>query len=63
MSEMGWWCLGFILLVIIYKVDRKGSKDLAKTTRSIRRDGQEYATTDEIDEIHVRLDEIEERLR
>ena len=62
MSDIGWWCLGFILLVLIHKVDKKGSKDLKKTRRRNTRDNLEYATCDEIDEIMCRLDAIEEEL-
>lgn len=62
MSSMGWWCLVFLLLVIACKAEKKPSKAKVSPGRRIRRDGQEYATTDEIDEIMCRLDEIEERL-
>ena len=56
MHNMGWCCLGFILLVIICKSKSKPKR------RGKQRDYLQYATVDEIDEIHVRLDEIEKEL-
>ena len=65
MHNMGWWCLGFILVVSIYKSERASSKDLAsigKRSTYRKRDRLEYATNDEVDELHSRIDDIEERL-
>jgi hypothetical protein len=56
MHNMGWWCLGFILLICICKSKSKPKR------RGKQRDYLQYATVDEIDEIMCRLDEIEERL-
>jgi hypothetical protein len=56
MSSIGWWCLGFILLVLMCK-----SKPKKKGIHR-KRDSLEYATCDEIDDIMCRLDAIEEEL-
>ena len=58
MHNMGWWCLGVLLLWAISKTSSKPKKGSAYR----KRDNLEYATNDEVDELHSRIDDIEERL-